>query len=185
MLVLEARPARASLIPTDLGAGLPWTNNRFRHHLDPLLADRELRLLMPESFGPSPEAFFSRPEIVLRHRATCCMCVWFERGLVREAGWLAVASSGAPAVTSAAVGFTVLADISLIIVWNAFISIPARSASCSLVRSRAWPMQLTFATARHRRPGPSIARRRFRSASRAGEGLRPSGLLPSWTSTET
>jgi hypothetical protein len=70
MLVLEARPARASLIPTDLGAGRPWTNNRLRHHLDPLLANRELRFLMPESFGPSPEAFFSRPEIFSRTAAS-------------------------------------------------------------------------------------------------------------------
>jgi hypothetical protein len=65
VFVLEARPARASLIPTHLWAGLSGTNNRLRSDLDPLLADLELRFLMPESFGRSPEAFFSRPDFVL------------------------------------------------------------------------------------------------------------------------
>jgi hypothetical protein len=65
VFVFEARPARTSLIPTDLGAKLPLTNDHLRRHLDPLLADLELRFLMPESFGPSPEAFLSRPDIVL------------------------------------------------------------------------------------------------------------------------
>jgi hypothetical protein len=64
MFVLEARPARASLIPTDLGAGLSGTKNRVRSDLDPLLEDLELRLMMLESFDPSPEAFFCRPDIL-------------------------------------------------------------------------------------------------------------------------
>ena len=64
MFVLEARPARASLVPTDLGAGLSGKNNRLRRHLDPLFADLELRFLMPASFGLSPEAFFCRCDIV-------------------------------------------------------------------------------------------------------------------------
>jgi len=46
MFVLEARPARASLIPNDLGAGLSGTKNRVRSDLDPLLEDLELRLMM-------------------------------------------------------------------------------------------------------------------------------------------
>jgi len=65
VFVLEARPARTSLIPTDLRAGLPLTNDHLRRHLDPLLADLELRFLIPESFGPSPEAFFSHADIAL------------------------------------------------------------------------------------------------------------------------
>jgi len=64
VFVLEARPARASLVPTDLGAGLSGKNNRLRRHLDPLFADLELRFLMPASFGLSPEAFFCRCDIV-------------------------------------------------------------------------------------------------------------------------
>jgi hypothetical protein len=65
VFVLEARPARASFIPTDLGAGLSGAESRVRSDLDPLLADLELRFLMSESLAPSPEAFFSRPYIVL------------------------------------------------------------------------------------------------------------------------
>jgi hypothetical protein len=65
VFVLEARPARASLIPTDLGAGLQGAHNRLGRQLDPMLADLELRFEMPESLGPSPETFFNRPEIVL------------------------------------------------------------------------------------------------------------------------